>query len=50
MFYVIAGHKLLEFIGTVRRTIVTHQLVGDSTCGEVFLQDVDHFFASFVLK
>ena len=47
MFYVIAGHELLKLIGTVGRTIVTHQLVGDPMCGEVFLQEVDQLPCQF---
>ena len=50
IFYVIACHKLLELVGTIGRTIVTLQLVGDSMRGEVSLQDVNHFLASLVLK
>ena len=46
MFNVIACHKLLELMGTIGRTVVTLQLVGDSMCGEVSLQGSDHFIAS----
>ena len=37
-------------MGTIGRTIVTLQLVGDSMCGEVSLQGSDHFLASLVLE
>ena len=37
-------------MGTIGRTIVTLQLVGDSMCGEVSLQGSDHFFGSLLLK
>ena len=50
MFYVIACHNLLELMGTIGRTIASLQLVGDSMCGEVSLQDAIHFIASLVLK
>ena len=50
MFNVIAYHKLLKLTGTIRRTIVTLQLVGDSIRGEVSLQDSNHFIASFTLE
>ena len=43
-------HKLLELMGTIGRTIVTLQLVGDSMRGEVSLQDANNFLASLVLK
>ena len=50
MFNVIAYHKLLKLTGTIRRTIVTLQLVGDSMRGEVSLQGSNHFIASLILE
>ena len=50
MFNVIACHELLELMGTIGRTIVTQQRVGDSMCGAVSLQGSDHFLASLVLE
>ena len=35
---------------TIRRTIVTLQLVGDSIRGEVSLQGSNHFIASLILE
>ena len=37
-------------MGTIRRTIVTLQLVGDSMRGEVSLQGSNHFIASLILE
>ena len=50
MFNVIACHKLLKLTGTIQRTIVTLQLVGDSVRGEVSLQGSNHFIASLILE
>ena len=50
MFNVIAYHKLLKLTGTIWRTIVTLQFVGDSMCGEVSLQGSNHFIASLILE
>ena len=50
MFNVIACHKLLKLTATIRRTIVTLQLVGDSMHGEVSLQGSNHFIASLTLE
>ena len=51
MFNVIACHKLLKLTGTIRRTIVTLQLVGDSMRGEVSLQGSNYYFiASLILE
>jgi len=50
MFYVIACYKLLELVGTIGRTMVTLQLVGDFMCGKVSLQGSNHFIASLALK
>ena len=50
MLSFIACHKLLEHVGTIGRTIVTLQLVGDSMCGELSLHGSDHFIAHLVLE
>ena len=50
MFNVITCHNMLKLTGTIRRTIVTLQLVGDSMRGEVSLQGSNHFIASLILE
>ena len=50
MFNVIAYHKLLKLAGTIRRSIVTLQLIGDSMRGEVSLQGSNHFIVSLILE
>ena len=50
MFNVIAYHKLLKLMGTIRRTIATLQLVGNCMRGEVSLQGSNHFIATLILQ
>ena len=50
MLYVIACHKLWEFMGTIQGGPLSLCSLLRIPCGEVSLQGSDHFFASLVLK